>query len=30
MGGECGTSGEKRNIYRLSVGKPEEKRALGR
>jgi hypothetical protein len=30
MGGTCSTSGEKRNTYRLSVGKPEGKRPLGR
>jgi hypothetical protein len=30
MGGECGTIGEKRNAYRLLVGKPEGKRPLGR
>jgi hypothetical protein len=28
--GTCGTNGEKRNVYRLSVGKPEGKRPLGR
>jgi hypothetical protein len=30
MGRACGTNGEKRNVYRLLVGKPEEKRQLGR
>jgi hypothetical protein len=30
MGGTCGTNGEKRNVYRLLVGKPERKRPLGR
>jgi hypothetical protein len=30
MGGPCSTNGEKRNAYRLLVGKPEGKRALGR
>jgi hypothetical protein len=30
MGGACSTNGEKRNAYRLLVGKPEEKRPLGR
>jgi hypothetical protein len=30
MGGTCGTNGEKRNVYRLLVGKPEGKRPLGR
>jgi hypothetical protein len=30
MGGSCSTNGEKRNVYRLLVGKPEEKRSLGR
>jgi hypothetical protein len=30
MGGACNTSGEKRNAYRILVGKPEEKRPLGR
>jgi hypothetical protein len=34
MGGACSTNGrgggEKRNAYRLFVGKPEGKRALGR
>jgi hypothetical protein len=29
MGGTCGTNGEKRNVYRLLVGKPEGKRPLG-
>jgi hypothetical protein len=28
MGGACSTNGEKRNAYRLLVGKPEEKRPL--
>jgi hypothetical protein len=30
MGGECSTNGEKRNAYRLLVGKPEGRRPLGR
>jgi hypothetical protein len=30
MGGACSTMGEKRNAYRLLVGKPEGKRALGK
>jgi hypothetical protein len=30
MGGPCSTNGEKSNAYRLFVGKPEEKRPLGR
>jgi hypothetical protein len=30
VGGTCGTNGEKRNVYRLLVEKPEEKRPLGR
>jgi hypothetical protein len=30
MGGTCGTNGEKRNVYRLLVGKPEGKRPLRR
>jgi hypothetical protein len=30
MGGACSTNGEKRNAYRILVGKPEEKRLLGR
>jgi hypothetical protein len=30
MGGLCSTNGEKRNAYRLLVGKPEGKRPLGR
>jgi hypothetical protein len=30
MGGPCSTYGEKRNKYRLLVGKPEGKRPLGR
>jgi hypothetical protein len=30
MGGPCSTHGEKRNVYRLLVGKPEGKRPLGR
>jgi hypothetical protein len=29
MGGSCSTNGEKRNAYRLLVGKPEGKRPLG-
>jgi hypothetical protein len=28
MGGPCNTNGEKRNSYRLFVGKPEGKRLL--
>jgi hypothetical protein len=28
--GTCGTNGEKRNVYRLLVGKPEGKRPLGK
>jgi hypothetical protein len=28
MGGTCSTYGEKRNAYRLLVGKPEGKRSL--
>jgi hypothetical protein len=28
MGGPCSTNGEKRNAYRLLVGKPEGKRPL--
>jgi hypothetical protein len=28
MGGSCSTNGEKRNAYRLLVGKPEGKRPL--
>jgi hypothetical protein len=30
MGGACSTNGEKRDAYRLLVGKPEGKRPLGR
>jgi hypothetical protein len=30
MGRACGTNGDKRNVYRLLVGKPEGKRPLGR
>jgi hypothetical protein len=30
MGGLCSRNGEKRNAYKLLVGKPEEKRLLGR
>jgi hypothetical protein len=30
MGGECSTYGEGRGVYRVSVGKPEGKRPLGR
>jgi hypothetical protein len=30
MGGACSTNGEKKNAYRLLVGKPEGKRPLGR
>jgi hypothetical protein len=30
MGRSCSTRGEKRNAYRTVVGKPEEKRLLGR
>jgi hypothetical protein len=30
MGGACSTNGEKMNAYRISVGKPEGKRPLGR
>jgi hypothetical protein len=30
MGGPCSTNGEKRNAYRLLMGKPEGKRQLGR
>jgi hypothetical protein len=30
VGGTCGTNGEKRDMYRLLVGKPEGKRPLGR
>jgi hypothetical protein len=28
MGGECSTNGEKRNAYRLLVGKPQGRRLL--
>jgi hypothetical protein len=30
MGRACSTNGEKRDAYRILVGKPEEKRPLGR
>jgi hypothetical protein len=30
MNGACSTNGEKRNAYRLLVGKPEGRRPLGR
>jgi hypothetical protein len=30
MGGVCSMNGEKRNAYRLLVGKSEERRPLGR
>jgi hypothetical protein len=30
MGGACSTYGERRNAYRLLVGKPEGKKPLGR
>jgi hypothetical protein len=30
MGGACRADGEKRGVYRVLVGKPEEKRPLGR
>jgi len=30
MGGACSTYGERRDVYRVLVGKPEEKRTLGR
>jgi hypothetical protein len=30
VGGTCGTNGEKMNVYRLLVGKPEGKSPLGR
>jgi hypothetical protein len=30
MAGACSTHGEKMNAYRILVGKPEEKRPLGR
>jgi hypothetical protein len=30
VGGVCSANGEKRNVYRLLVGKPERKRPLGR
>jgi hypothetical protein len=30
MGGACSTNGEKRNAYRILVGKPEGRRPLGR
>jgi hypothetical protein len=30
MGGACSTNGDKRNAYRILVGKPEGKRPLGR
>jgi hypothetical protein len=30
VGGTCGTNGEKRNVCRLLIGKPEGKRPLGK
>jgi hypothetical protein len=30
MGGPCSTNGEKKNAYRILMGKPEGKRPLGR
>jgi len=30
MGGECNTHGERRDVYRVLVGKPDTKRQLGR
>jgi hypothetical protein len=30
MGRTCSTNGEKRNAYRILMGKPERKRKLGR
>jgi hypothetical protein len=30
MGGACSTYGEERSVYRVLVGKPEEKRLLGK
>jgi hypothetical protein len=30
VGGTCGTNEEKKNMYRLMVGKPELRRPLGR
>jgi hypothetical protein len=30
MGGACSTNGEKRNAYRILLGKPEGKKPLGR
>jgi hypothetical protein len=30
MGRSCSINGEKRNVYRVLTGKPEEKRPLGR
>jgi hypothetical protein len=30
MGGACNMNGEKRDVYRLLVGKPEGKRPLGK
>jgi hypothetical protein len=30
MGRACSTNGEKRNVYGILVGQPEEKRPLGR
>jgi hypothetical protein len=30
MGGACSTNGEKRNVYRLLMGRPEGRRPLGR
>jgi hypothetical protein len=29
VGSACSTNGAKRNVYRIMVGKPEEKRLLG-
>jgi hypothetical protein len=30
MGGACSMNGDKRNAYRLLIGKPNEKKPLGR
>ena len=30
MGGACGVNGDEKGVYRVLVGKPEEKRPLGR